>query len=137
MEKWTWPVIVLVLVLIVGGAVFALYNDSGTFAGTLQQVTDNGSRTSKLTYFEGGAQVTGVFVVNGSPLVVGDLAVTGTVAASSVLYLEDIYRMEEVASPGSPQADEAYFFLRDNGAGKSQFCVNFSSGTTQVLATQP
>jgi len=137
MDKWTWPVIALVLILMISGAVFALYNDNGTFAGTLQQVTDNEATTSNLVYLDGGAQVTGVFVVNGSPLVVGDIAVTGTIATSSVLYLEDIYRMEEVPSPGSASADEAYFFLRDNGSGKSQFCVNFSSGTTQVLATQP
>lgn len=29
------------------------------------------------------------------------------------------------------------WFFRDNGAGKSQFCVVFPSGVVQILATEP
>jgi hypothetical protein len=39
--------------------------------------------------------------------------------------------------PGGPAAGRARLFLRDNGSGKTQFCVRFASGSVQVLATEP
>lgn len=42
------------------------------------------------------------------------------------------------ATPTAPAlAGSGVFFFRDNGAGKSQFCVRFPSGAVQVLATEP
>lgn len=43
----------------------------------------------------------------------------------------------EMASPSVPPADHARLFLRDNGSGKSQLCVQFGTGDVQVIATQP
>jgi hypothetical protein len=43
----------------------------------------------------------------------------------------------EIADPSAPAADKAELYIRDNGAGKTQLCVRFSSGAVQVLATQP
>jgi hypothetical protein len=46
--------------------------------------------------------------------------------------------MPEVASdPAAPAANSATFFVRDNGSGKTQFCVRFPTGAVQVLATEP
>jgi hypothetical protein len=42
----------------------------------------------------------------------------------------------EQADPGVANADECKFYARDNGSGKTQFCVIFSSGSPIVLATQ-
>ena len=39
--------------------------------------------------------------------------------------------------PGGPSTGRARLFLRDDGSGKTQFCVRFSTGAVQVLATQP
>lgn len=39
--------------------------------------------------------------------------------------------------PGAPSANQGRIFLRDNGSGKTQLCIRFSSGATQVIATQP
>lgn len=43
----------------------------------------------------------------------------------------------EMTAPSSGAVDTARLFARDNGAGKTQLCVIFSSGAIQVLATQP
>jgi hypothetical protein len=45
--------------------------------------------------------------------------------------------IEVTVDPGAPAADKARLFVRDNGAGKTQLCVRFSTGAVQVLATQP
>jgi hypothetical protein len=39
--------------------------------------------------------------------------------------------------PAAPAAGRARLFVRDNGSGKTQLCVRFSTGVVQVLATQP
>jgi len=36
-----------------------------------------------------------------------------------------------------PNSAKARLFVRDNGAGKTQLCVQFNTGAVQVLATQP
>jgi hypothetical protein len=39
--------------------------------------------------------------------------------------------------PGGPTVGRGRLFMRDNGSGKTQFCVRFATGAVQVLATQP
>ena len=42
------------------------------------------------------------------------------------------------ASPDAPVGlGKGTFFFRNDGAGKSQFCVRFPSGAVQILATEP
>lgn len=42
------------------------------------------------------------------------------------------------STPAAPaRAGSGAFFFRDDGNGKSQFCVRFPSGAVQVLATEP
>ena len=42
------------------------------------------------------------------------------------------------ASPDAPTAaGRGTWFFRNNGDGKSQFCVRFPSGAVQILATEP
>jgi hypothetical protein len=43
----------------------------------------------------------------------------------------------EIAEPAAPAANGFRLFAKDNGAGKTQLCVRFASGATQVLATEP
>lgn len=45
--------------------------------------------------------------------------------------------MKEVTAPSAPAADMARFFVQDDGGGKTQACVIFSSGSAQCFATQP
>lgn len=45
--------------------------------------------------------------------------------------------VELAADPAAPSANRARFFARDNGSGKTQFCVRFPSGAVQVIATEP
>ena len=45
--------------------------------------------------------------------------------------------LSERTDPGNPTGDRARLYARDNGAGKTQLVVVFSSGAVQVIATQP
>lgn len=45
--------------------------------------------------------------------------------------------MAERTDPGVSSTNQGWIYVRDNGAGKSQLCVQFSSGAVQVIATQP
>lgn len=47
------------------------------------------------------------------------------------------FEMVERTAPAAPAANRGRLFLRDNGAGKTQLCIIFSSGAIQVIATQP
>lgn len=46
-------------------------------------------------------------------------------------------QMREISAPVAPAGDRGNIFMRDNGSGKTQLCVRFSSGAIQVIATQP
>lgn len=46
-------------------------------------------------------------------------------------------RMTERADPAAPVANNAYFYCRDNGSGKTQLVVRFPTGAIQVIATEP
>jgi hypothetical protein len=47
------------------------------------------------------------------------------------------HELQEISAPIAPGANKARLFVRDNGSGKSQLCVRFSSGAIQVVVTQP
>lgn len=59
------------------------------------------------------------------------VSVTGTLAVSS--YLQGA----EETAPAAPAANGYRIFAQDNGAGKTQLMVIFSSGAAQQLAIQP
>lgn len=52
------------------------------------------------------------------------------------VYTTKWYEIGEVATPAAPGANKARLFVRDNGAGKTQLCVRFATGTVKVLATE-
>lgn len=43
----------------------------------------------------------------------------------------------EIADPAAPPTNHGRAFWRDNGSGKTQYCVRFPTGAVQVLATEP
>ncbi len=47
------------------------------------------------------------------------------------------FDISEIAEPAAPAADTGRLFVKDNGSGKSQLCVRFATGATQVIATEP
>jgi hypothetical protein len=53
------------------------------------------------------------------------------------VYMSKYQEMQEVTNPSAPAANKARIFVRDNGSGKTQLCVRFSSGAIQVIKTQP
>lgn len=44
--------------------------------------------------------------------------------------------LSEIAPPANPPADKAVLFVQDNGAGKTQLCVRFSTGAVKVITTE-
>lgn len=53
------------------------------------------------------------------------------------IFTTKFHEMQEIPVPAAPTTNKARLFLRDNGSGKTQLCVRFSSGAVQVLSTQP
>jgi hypothetical protein len=49
----------------------------------------------------------------------------------------DYVEFSEMTAPSAPSANGARLFTQDNGAGKTQLCVRFNTGATQVIATEP
>lgn len=45
--------------------------------------------------------------------------------------------LDERTDPTAPAVNQGKLYLRDNGSGKTQFCVRFNTGAVQVIATQP
>lgn len=44
---------------------------------------------------------------------------------------------EQSADPAAPSANRGRAYMRDNGAGKTQYVVRFPTGAVQVIATEP
>lgn len=62
-----------------------------------------------------------------------DFNVNGLMQLSASGYIDVV----EIAAPTAPGANIGRLFMKDNGAGKTQFCVQFPTGAVQVIATQP
>jgi hypothetical protein len=45
--------------------------------------------------------------------------------------------MIEQSEPIAPATNGARLFVRDNGSGKTQLCVRFATGATQIISTEP
>lgn len=63
--------------------------------------------------------------------VTGNAVLKGTFTAGSYI------AGTEQSAPSAPAANGYRLFAQDNGAGKTQLCVIFSSGAAQCFATQP
>ncbi|MBY0320939.1 MAG: hypothetical protein K2X72_19610 [Reyranella sp.] len=46
-------------------------------------------------------------------------------------------RLTERTDPSAPSGNNAYFYCRDDGGGKTQLVVRFPTGAIQVIATEP
>lgn len=44
-------------------------------------------------------------------------------------------QLNEIAAPSTPAANKGIVFLRDDGAGNTQLCVRFPSGSIVAIAT--
>lgn len=44
---------------------------------------------------------------------------------------------EQASAPAAPGANRGRLYLIDNGGGKTQLCIRFSTGAVQVIATEP
>jgi len=53
------------------------------------------------------------------------------------VFFHDYLDIDEIPSPAAPLGGRARLFARDNGSGKTQLCVLFSTGVVQVVAVQP
>jgi hypothetical protein len=52
------------------------------------------------------------------------------------VFMSSFQEMIEVATPSAPGANRARLFVRDNGAGKTQLCVRFATGSVKLLAQE-
>ncbi len=56
--------------------------------------------------------------------------------ANDITFGQGYEEFVEIADPANPGTDRGRLFVRDNGAGKTQLCVKFNTGSTIVIATQ-
>lgn len=98
---------------------------------------------------KGGAQT-----ITGDKTFSGDVSVSGeaefssestfsaavifsdAVTLSSTAKSSSYFDMEEISDPANPPADTARIYARDDGSGKTQLCVIFSTGSAVVIATE-
>jgi hypothetical protein len=52
------------------------------------------------------------------------------------VYMGSWIDIQEISEPAAAGPNQARLFTKDNGVGKTQLCVRFPSGATQVLATE-
>lgn len=62
---------------------------------------------------------------------------TTTAAAQVEIGARHIEYTELAADPAAGATNSARVYCKDNGAGKTQFCVRFPTGAVQVIATEP
>jgi hypothetical protein len=112
----------------------------GTLTGPI--LLPNGSASEPALRF--GVANTGIFRTGGGNVAfsvtgVQAFAVSNTqiLIAAPTNFFGNWVDMLERAEPSAPTADYARLFARDDGAGKTQLCVRFASGASQVIATQP
>ena len=115
----------------------------------------NITNTGGLT-LNGGATIAGSIITNNSLLGNGDVTanITGRIlfgsrggfraSADGIFELRDnaatsggVLHLLKRADPAAPAANNAYFYMRDNGGGKMQFVARFPTGAIQVVATEP
>jgi hypothetical protein len=52
------------------------------------------------------------------------------------VFTSSYHEMIEITTPAAPGANRARQFVRDNGAGKTQLCVRFATGSVKLLAQE-
>jgi hypothetical protein len=93
---------------------------------------DSGVPTGHESKFEAGELY---FDLTNSDLYVFD-GTQFVLFANAMQILEGVV-LEERAEPGTPPANWATMYLRDNGSGKSQLCIKYDDGSIGVIDTQP
>ena len=117
-----------------GGGTATCLKVEGDIVGAAELMQINSTQTSKtgIVYRMAGAGNTAIAVKDGSENTIFSVAAdTGVIATSS--YLQG----SEMTAPAAPAANGYRLFAQDNGAGKTQLMVIFSSGAAQQIAIQP
>lgn len=94
-------------------------------------VTKSGDQT-----ITGDKTFSGDITVSGSVSFTGTAEFTDEVTISSPAKSSSYFDMEEISDPANPPADTARLYVRDNGAGKTQLCVIFPTGSPIVIASE-
>jgi hypothetical protein len=109
--------------------------------GTIDQIFFKGNTNNGLFEFFGpsalladSAGVHGFNIYNSDGNLLWKFASNGEVYQGAAKFFE---LKGHASDPGAAPTNSARLYIRDNGSGKSQFVVQFDSGTAVVLATEP
>lgn len=114
------------------GNVSVLGNFNAAGASTMNTLVVSGAFA-----VSGNSSLAANLNVSGASTFGGDMIVVSTVAVSGSLNLSSVLGMTEVSTAAAPAAGGARLYCRDNGAGKTQLMVVFSSGAPQQIAIEP
>lgn len=103
-------------------------------AGIVKYVQGDGTGTGQMQIGNWGdnLRTDGLVIDKG-----GNIGAGTDEPAARIDIADHAMRFEEMTAPSAPAANSGVTFMQDNGAGKTQYCVRFSSGAIQVIATQP
>lgn len=118
-------------------------NKLGTL-NTLTTATQSFSASSAGSDFDiASAGSTHVFKIpsasssNRGLVTTGPQTFEGPKTFSREIFVPQYLEFTEISALPNGPSDTARLYIKDNGSGKTQLCVVFSSGAVQVIATQP
>lgn len=108
---------------------------SGTSWAVFNTVADEyvGSASS---YYQSLGEMSILFGADAQLLRTGT-NMAGVGSGDSFSILSGHLEMGEITDPSAPSSNRGRAYFRDNGSGKTQFCVRFPTGAVQVIATEP
>jgi hypothetical protein len=107
-----------------------------TAVGLMSSAGEGGNAKVTLEAYGGAGAASALLELSAAPTesrcdINADLLALG---ASQLDLLAGHLQLHEIDEPAAPAGGQARLFLRDNGSGKTQLCIRFASGASQVLA---
>jgi hypothetical protein len=107
-----------------------------TAVGLMSSAGEGGNAKVTLEAYGGAGAASALLELSAAPTesrcdINADLLALG---ASQLDLLAGHLQLHEIDEPAAPAGGQARLFLRDSGAGKTQLCIRFASGASQVLA---
>jgi hypothetical protein len=117
-----------------GDAVMVIVAENGLANNMFLNADDQIQLTTTSLVLHGTQTNVVHLLVAGEDVRIGGGLYVGGTATDPVAGTIEMY---EISAPAAPVANGGRLFLKDNGSGKTQLCIRFATGATQIVATEP